>query len=150
MISKVISSFLLGFIFVLLLDFLFFIGIKINYIDIYNIKVYYNPLFADNQPYILLFILSALFGYLISNKRSLKLFAYIYILLIFISLFTFYKPIGKSLGEILFKKDNLSFKVGKISFKGDLLYRGRKYTYIYRKDINKVIKLSNSELLQSK
>ncbi len=150
MISRVISSFLLGFIFVLLLDFLLFIGIKINYIDIYDIKVYYNPLFVDNQPYIVLFILSIIFGYFISNKKSLKIFTYIYILLIVISLSTFYEPIGKSLGKLLFEKDNISFKVGKISFSGDLLYKGRKYTYIYRKDINKVIKLSNNELLQSK
>ncbi len=150
MISKVINSFLLGLIFVLLLDFLLFIGIKINYIDIYNIKVYYNPLFVDNQPYIILFVLSIVFGYFISNKKSLKIFTYIYIMLIVISLSTFYEPIGKSLGQLLFKKDNISFKVGKISFNGDLLYKGRKYTYIYRKDINKVIKLSSNELLQSK
>ena len=150
MTAKIINSFFLGLIFVLLLDFLIFIGIKINYIDFYNIKVYYNVLFVDNQSYILLFVLSAFFGYLISNKNSTRVFAYIYILLIFVTLSTLYTPVGKSLGELLFQKDNLSFKVGKISFKGNLLYRGRKYTYIYRKDINKVIKLSNSELLQSK
>ncbi len=150
MISKIINSFFLGLIFVLLLDFLIFIGIKINYIDFYNIKVYYNVLFVDNQSYILLFVLSAFFGYLISNKKSIRVFAYIYIFLIFIALSTLYSPIGKSLGELLFQKNSLSFKVGKITFKGDLLYRGRKQTYIYRKDINKVIKLSNKDLLQSK
>ncbi len=150
MISKVISSFLLGLIFVLLLDFLLFIGIKINYIDIYNIKVYYNPLFVDNQPYIVLFVLSIIFGYFISSKKRLKLFAYIYIVLIFLSLSTFYKPIGKNLGELLFKRDSLSFKVGKTAFNGDLLYRGRRYTYIFRKDIDKMIKLPNNDLLYSK
>lgn len=150
MISKIINSFFLGLIFVLLLDFLIFIGIKINYIDFYNIKVYYNVLFVDNQSYILFFVLSAFFGYLISNKKSTRVFAYIYIFLVFVALSTLYSPIGKSLGELLFQKNSLSFKVGKITFKGDLLYRGRKQTYIYRKDINKVIKLSNKDLLQSK
>jgi len=150
MIAKIINSFFLGLIFVLLLDFLLFIGIKINYIDFYNIKVYYNVLFVDNQSYILLFVLSIFFGYLISNKKSIRVFAYIYIFLIFITLLALYAPIGKSLGEMLFEKNNLSFKVGKIAFKGDLLYKGRKQTFIYRKDINKVIKLSNKDLLQSK
>jgi len=150
MTAKIINSFFLGLIFVLLLDFLLFIGIKINYIDFYNIKVYYNILFVDNQSYVLLFVLSAFFGYLISSKKSTKVFAYIYIFLIFVTLSTLYAPIGKSLGEMLFQKNNLSFKVGKITFKGDLLYKGRKQTYIYRKDINKVIKLPNKDLLQSK
>ena len=146
MIAKVINSFVLGLIFTLLLDFLFFVGIKINYIDAHNIKVYYNALFVDNQSYILLIILSILFGYLIANKKSIKIFAYIYILLIFFALSTFYKPIGKNLAKLIFEKDNLSFKIGKISFKGNLLYKGRKYTYIFRKDINKMIRLSNSDL----
>ena len=146
MITKVINSFLLGFIFTLLLDFLFFVGIKINYIDAYGIKVYYNALFADNQSYFLLIILSIIFGYLIANKKSIKIFAYIYILLIFFVLATFYKPIGKDIAKLIFEKDNISFKVGDITFKGDLLYKGRIYTYIYRRDINKIIKLSNSDL----
>lgn len=144
---KIVNSFFLGLVFVLLLDFLLFAGIKINYIDFYNINVYYNTLFVDNQSYILLFILSLLFGYLISNKKSARVFAYIYILLIFVSLSSFFNPIGKTLGKILFQKENLSFRVGKTTFEGDLLYKGRKYTYIYRKDINKVIKLSNKDLL---
>ena len=146
MIAKVINSFVLGFIFVLLLDFLFFVGIKISYIDFYNIKVYYNALFIDNQSYILLVVLSILFGYLITNKKGIKVFAYIYILLIFFALSTFYKPIGKYLAKLIFEKDNISFKVGDIAFKGDLLYKGRKYTYIFRRDINKMIKLPNGDL----
>jgi len=150
MISKIINSFFLGFIFVLLLDFLLFIGIKINYIDAYNIKVYYNTLFVDNQSYILFFVIALFFAYLISNKKTAKFFTYIYILLIFMSLSTLYKPIGKTLGKSLFEKENLSFKVGKITFKGNMLYKGRNYTYIYRNDIQKVVKLNNSELLQSK
>lgn len=147
---KLVSSFFLGLVFVLLLDFLLFIGIKINYIDIYHIKVYFNVLFVDNQSYILLIILSAVFGYLISNKKTFKVFAYIYIFFILISLSSFYQPFGKKLGKMIFEKDNISFKVGKITFQGDLLYKGRKTTYIYRKDLNKVIRLDNGKFTQSK
>jgi len=141
MTPKILGSFFLGFIFVLLLDFLLFIGIKINYIDIYHIKVYYNILFVDNQSYLILVICSAIFGYLISGKKTFKIFAYIYIFFILISLLSFYGPIGKKLGKMMFEKDNLVFKVGNTTFKGDLLYRGRALTYIYRKDINKIVKL---------
>ncbi len=150
MIQKFISSLFLGLILFLLLDFLLFIGIKINYIDLYHIKVYYNLLFVDNQNYLLMVTVSLLFGYLFINKKSAKIFGYIYILLIVLSLLSFYKPVGKSIAQMLFRKDGLSFKLGKVKFKGDLLYKGRRYIYIYRKDINKVIKLPIKDLLYSK
>ncbi len=150
MIQKLISSFLLGLILYLLLDFLLFIGIKINYIDLYHIKVYYNILFVDNQNYIIMLLLSLLFGYLFMAKKSAKSFSFLYIGMIMLSLSTLYKPIGKSVAEYLFRENGLSFKLGKIVFKGDLLYRGRKNIYIYRKDIKKVIKLPIKDLFYSK
>jgi hypothetical protein len=149
MISKFIGSSLFGLILILLLDFLIFIGIKINYIDFYHMKEYYNVLFVDHQSYILLGILSIIFGYFILKKSSSKIFTIFYIILVFLSLLTFYKPIGHSIAQFMFRKDNISFKVGSINFKGDLLYKGRRNTYIYRKDINKVIRLKNSELFYS-
>ncbi|NPA73608.1 MAG: hypothetical protein GXO12_02745 [Epsilonproteobacteria bacterium] len=149
MIGKVIGSFFLGLMLYLLLDFLFFIGIKINYIDVYRIKEFYNLLFVDHQNYILLIVLSALFGFLITNKSTSKIFAYFYIVLIAVTLSTLYRPIGKSIAEKMFRKNDLSFRLGKVKFHGDLLYKGRVYSYIYRGDINKVIKLRNDEFSQS-
>ncbi len=145
MIAKILNSFFIGLIFVLLLDFLIFVGIKINYIDFYGIKEYYNTLFVDNQSYLLLIITSFIFGYLISNKKIFKIFAYIYVVLIIVSFGTLYKPIGYKIGSMVFKKSDLIFKIGNITFKGDLLYKGRKFTYIYRNDIKKVIKIKNKE-----
>ncbi len=149
MISKFVGSSFLGLILVLLLDFLLFIGIKINYIDFYHIKEYYNVLFVDHQSYLFLAVLSVIFGYFMLLKKSSKIFTLVYIILVFLSLLTFYKPIGYNIAQYMFKKDNIAFRVGNISFKGDLLYKGRRDTYIYRKDINKVIKLKNSELFYS-
>jgi len=146
MTQKLISSFLLGFVLYLFLDFLLFIGIKINYIDLYHIKVYYNILFVDNQNYILMLLLSLLFGYLFMTKKSAKGFSYLYIGMIVLSLSTLYKPIGKGVAEYLFRKNNLLFRYGKVKFKGDLLYKGRDFVYIYRKDIGKVIKLNSIRL----
>jgi len=146
MITKVFNSFFLGLILYLILDFLVFIGIKTNYLDYYHIKEYYNVLFVDHQNYIILVIISFVFGYLMMQKKSAKAFAFFYIFLIVLSFSTFLTPIGRSIGEYLFRKNDLVFRLGKVKFSGDLLYKGRVYTYIYRKDINKVIKLKNSEL----
>ncbi len=149
MISKLFSSFFLGLILYLLLDFLFFIGIKINYIDLYHIKEYYNVLFVDHQSYIVMVLFSFLLGYLITQKKSAKIFTFIYIFLILLSMSTLYKPIGNKIAESIFRENNLSFQLGKIKFNGDLLYKGRVYSYIYRKDIDKIIKLRNGEFSQS-
>ncbi len=150
MIGKLFSSFFLGLILYLLLDFLFFIGIKINYIDLYHIKEYYNILFVDQQNYIAMILFSSLLGYLITQKNRVKIFIFFYIFLILLSLSMLYKPIGNKIAESIFRVNNLSFQLGKIKFHGDLLYKGRVYSYIYRKDINKIIKLKNSEFSQSK
>ncbi len=150
MINKIFNSFFLGSILLLLLDFLFFVGIKINYIDFYKIREYYNVLFVDHQSYILFVLFSIIFGFCFMQKKTGKIFAYIYIILVFVSCLTFFPTVGKNIGEFLFRKNNLEFKLGRFKFKGDLLYRGRKNSYIYRKDLNKIIKLKNSEFSYSK
>ncbi len=147
MINRIFNSFFIGFILYLLLDFLFFIGIKNSYLDAYGIKEYYNVLFVDHQNYIFMFFASLVFGYLIATKKYAKVFTYFYILMIFLSLLTLYPPIGEKISKMIFEKKSISFRIGKIKFKGDILYKGRKCTYIYRKDINKVIKLKNSDFV---
>ncbi len=149
MTSKIFSTFLIGFILYLLLDFLFFVAIKVNYIDIYHIKEYYNVLFVDHQSVILLTVGSFLLGSLIMQTKASKIFAFAYIFMIFFTVIMMYEPIGKYVGSYMFRKNNLSFKIGKIQFSGDLLYKGRVYSYIYRKDLDKIIKLKNSEFSEN-
>ncbi len=148
MIHKVVNSFFIGLVFVSLLDFLFFIGLKLNYFDAYGInKEYFNIIFIDNQNFYLLLPSFFIVGYLMLYCRFSKIFDKIYILFIVVSALSIYEPVGKSFGEFMFMKKGVTFRVGKVTFEGDLLYKGRKYLYIYRKDLAKTIKIKNSDVM---
>ncbi len=140
------NSFFMGIIFVSILDFLCFIGLKINYFDYYGIKEYFNIIFIDNQNFYLLLPISFMLGYLLLYNKFSKFFLKIYISVIIISSLSLYQPIGKKFGEFIFKESNKTFKLGSTTFSGDKLYEGRKFIYIYRSNLKKVIKLQKSEL----
>ncbi len=146
MILEIITSFLFGFILVSLLDFLLFIGLKINYFNTYNIGEYFNVIFIDNQNIFLIVALSFLFGYLMLYSKLSKFFDSFYILLLILFASTFYKPIGKSVGEHIFREKNKIFEVSGTKFRGDILYKGRNYYYIKRDEIKKAIRLSKDEV----
>jgi len=144
---KIINSFFMGLVFVSLLDFLFFIGLKLNYFELYGInKEYFNIIFVDNQNFYLLIPSFFIVGYLMLYCRFSKIFDKVYILFIIISALSIYEPVGKKFGEMMFKQNGVTFKVGRVTFEGDLLYKGRVYTYIYRKDLAKTIKIKNSDV----
>ena len=141
MTNRILGSLFMGFIFISILDFLYFIGLKLNYFDFYKIDVYFNVLFVDNQNFYILAPLSLIVGYLLMYSKLAKLFLKIYVIIILVSATTLYEPIGKSLGETVFLKDNQRFKFGSTTFSGATLYEGRTDIYIYRKDLAKTIKL---------
>ncbi len=141
MTNRILGSLFMGFIFISILDFLYFIGLKLNYFDFYKIDVYFNVLFVDNQNFYILASLSLIVGYLLMYSKLAKLFLKIYVIIILVSATTLYEPIGKSLGETVFLKDNQRFKFGSTTFSGATLYEGRTDIYIYRKDLVKTIKL---------
>lgn len=136
----------MGFVFVSILDFLFFIGLKLNYFDLYKIDEFFNIYFFDNQNLYVLIPSTLILGYFLLFSKFAKLCIKIYIGIIILFTSTFYEPIGKSLGERVFLIENQRFKLGKITFSGDKLYEGRKFIYIYRRDLNKTIKLLKSEV----
>jgi len=146
MINRIINSFFMGFIFVSLLDFLYFIGIKLHYFDFYHISEYFNVIFIDNQNFYLLVPGFFIVGYLMLYSGFSKIFIRIYILCVIISISALYEPIGNYLAKSAFTKENLTFQVGSRKFSGDFLYKGRQYTYIYRKDLSKTIKLLNTDV----
>ena len=146
MINRVLGSFFMGFIFISILDFLYFIGLKLNYFDFYKIDVYFNVLFVDNQNFYILAPLAGVVGYMLMYSKLAKQFLKIYVIIILLSATTLYKPIGQSLGEIVFLKDNQRFKFGSTTFSGAALYEGRTNIYIYRKDLTKTIKLDKTKV----
>ena len=146
MINRILGSFFMGFIFISILDFLYFIGLKLNYFDFYKIDVYFNVLFVDNQNFYILVPLALVVGYMLMYSKLAKQFLKIYVIIILLSATTLYEPIGKSLGETVFLKDNQRFKFGSTTFSGSTLYEGRTDIYIYREDLAKTIKLYKNEV----
>ena len=146
MTNRILGSFFMGFIFISILDFLYFIGLKLNYFDFYKVDVYFNVLFVDNQNFYILLPLAGVVGYMLMYSKLAKQFLKIYIIIILLSAITLYEPIGKSLGEIVFLKDNQRFKFGSTTFSGATLYEGRTEIYIYRKDLVKTVKLDKNNL----
>ncbi len=146
MIYRIFNSFFIGIAFVSLLDFLYFIGIKLNYFDFYNIKEYFNVIFIDNQNFYLLFVSCFIVGYLTLYSKFSKIFTRIYIITIFLAASSIYQPVGRYFGELEFMQNEQAFMLGNVKFSGNILYKGRKYTYIYRSDLSKTIKLLNDEV----
>jgi hypothetical protein len=146
MIPRALNAFFLGLAFVSIIDFLLFISFKINYFDAYNIKEYFNVIFIDNQNFSFLLPLSFVVGYLLFYTPFSKIFLRIYILVVLLSLLSLYEPIGKEISKQFFFKEDMYFQVGQTTFMADLLYKGRNFTYLFRKDLQKVVKLKNSEL----
>ncbi len=146
--SKIIQAVLAGVLFTFILDFFLFLGIKLNYIDTYNINVYYNILFADHQNIFLYATLSLLFGFLIiyaNHKISIST-AIVFALL---ASSTLISPVGNKAGEILLMKKNITLHDDKYSYHGDIYYDGRKTIAFYDYELKKVIILKKNRLKET-
>ena len=113
--SKFFQAFLTGIFFTFILDFFIFLGIKLNYIDFYEIDLYYNILFADNQCFILYAIFSALIGYIVIYMNNNKVSAIVLGILFATAALTLVPPIGYKLGEIIFMKKIQAYKMTSIT-----------------------------------
>ena len=143
--SKLIQALLSGMLFTFFLDFFLFLGIKLNYIDFYEIDVYYNILFADNQNIYIYMILSVFFGTLImyvSNKITLIILAFFSLL----TALTLIPSFGLALGDILLKKENIKLENSRYIFIGDIYYNGRKKITFYDYELKKTIKINRENL----
>ena len=144
--SKAVQALLSGMFFTFILDFFLFLGIFENYIKAKEIDVYYNILFADNQSIILFFLLSIVLGYLALYK-STKLSLIVIGTLSIISLSTLVAPIGSSLGKALLMKSDVAIHMEKFSYRGDILYDGRKSITFYDYNFQKVLKLDKNKII---
>ncbi len=146
MFAKLSNAFIFGSIFVLLLDFLLFVGLKINYFDYYGIDEYFNIIFVDNQPYLLLFILSIALGYAMLYLKKRKFFDRLYIVLILIFATTFYQSVADAVGTFLFVQKDQKLQVLDTNVTIDILYKGRQAIYLKKPDHFRVVKYSNDEV----
>jgi len=144
--SKFFQAFLTGIFFTFILDFFLFLGIKLNYIDFFNIDLYYNILFADHQNIYLYLLLASLLGYIIIYLDNNKVSAIMLGILFSLVSLTLIAPIGKSMGELLLMKKNITLKDSKYTYIGDAYYIGRKSVTFYDYELQKIIILEKNKL----
>ncbi|WP_457748255.1 hypothetical protein [Sulfurimonas sp.] len=143
--SKLIQALLSGMFFTFILDFFVILGIKLNYIQFYNIHVYYNILFADHQNIFLFLFFSFIIGYLIIYAKT-KIALIIIGALFVLSFSTLIPPIGKAVGEMILMKKNVTIKTDKFSYHGNIYYDGRKTVTFYDNELKKVIILNKNKI----
>jgi len=146
--SKMVQAFLSGVFFTFILDFFIFLTIQQNYIIPYEIDVYYNILFVDNQNIFLFIFLSLIFGYMIiyiENKISLIVLT---ILSFVVALSLFIPSFGKFIGSSLLMQKNQLLTYKSYKYNGDILYNGRKNISFYDYKLKKVIILQKKDLVQ--
>jgi len=144
--SKFFQAFLMGMLFTFILDFFIFLGIKQNYIDFYEIDLYYNILFADNQNIYLYLALTLITGFIIIYTTSNKFTLLITGTLLTLAFSTLIPPIGHSLGAKLFMKENATLYTKKYSYTGTIYYSGREKVVMYDNALQKKITLNKKEL----
>lgn len=144
--SKFFQALLTGIFFTFILDFFIFLGIKLNYIDFYEIDLYYNILFADNQSFVLYTIFSAIIGYVVIYVNNNKVSAIILGTLLFITSLTLIAPIGYQLGEMMFMQKSATLQDEKHTYVGDIYYDGRTRITFYDYNLKKVINLDKNRL----
>ncbi len=144
--SKFIQAFLSGIFFTFILDFFLFLGIKQNYIDFYEIDLYYNILFADNQNIFIFAIFSIIIGALVVYINNTRLNLIILGVLFLLSVSTLIPTIGHKVGELMLMQKNTTYKNDKYTFRGDAYYVGRKNITFYDYELKKIILLEKKEL----
>ncbi len=146
--SKFITALLVGMLITFIVDFFIFLGIKLNYIDFYEINLYYNILFADNQCFIIYFLSSFLLGYIVIYVQNKKLTLITLALVSIIGLSTLIESVGQNVAKMMFMKKDITYKDSKHTFHGDLYYDGRTTIHFYDNELQKMIILQKKDLIK--
>ncbi|MEA2110835.1 MAG: hypothetical protein U9P71_02180 [Campylobacterota bacterium] len=145
--SKFVLALLAGVFFTFILDFFLFLSFKLHYIDLYEIDVYYNILFADNQNIFIYLMLTFILGYLVIYFEDMKIVASI-LGLLFLTVLTlnFIPSLGQYVAKsVLMKKGQRIFD-GKHIYKGDIYYNDRDKIYMYDIEIQKLITINKKDI----
>jgi hypothetical protein len=145
--SKLVLALLSGMFFTFILDFFLFLSFKLHYIDRYEIDVYYNILYADNQNIFIYFIFTIVLGYLTIYFKNIKTTASILgLLFLAVLLLNLIPSWGEHTAKmVLMKKDQRLFD-GRHIYKGDIYYDGRDEIYMYDTEINKLITIKKKDI----
>ena len=145
---KMLQAFLAGIFFTFILDFFFFLGIHLNYINHHGIGVYYNVLFADHQSIVLYLLGTLVLGYLTIYSTNAKRAAAILGGLFALFLLALVPPVGNALGEALLMEKGQTLYDSRYRYHGDVYYDGRDAVWIYDDELERLVKLEKKDLKQ--
>jgi len=143
--SKIFQAFLSGVFFTFILDFFLILAVKINYIDTYNIKIYYNILFADNQNIYIFAIFTFLIGFVMiyTNKKVYLSFVGALFVVVFM---IFIPDVGYRTGEYIFMKKGVKIQTQKFKYFGDIIYNGRDGISFKDYELKKIVLLKQNKI----
>jgi hypothetical protein len=144
--SKFFQAFLTGAFFTFILDFQLFLGIKLNYIDRYEIDEYYNILFADHQNLLYIIPLVILIGFITTYPKSPKTALITLGALFTITLLVFIPSIGERVGANLFQEKDVRYYDGRYQYKGTLYYESRQKVTLFDEELQRLITLNKKDL----
>jgi len=147
--SKFVQAFLSGVFFTFILDFFIFLGVKENYIDFYEINLYYNILFADNQNIYIFTSVSLMLGAIIIYVKNNKISVILTSILFLLSASTLIPTIGHKVGQELFMKKNITLKDNRYTYIGDIYYEGRRDITMYEYELQKIITIKKIDLINN-
>lgn len=143
--SKFFQALLSGVFFTFILDFFLFLGIKLHYIDAYEINVYYNILFADHQNLLLFALFSALIGF-ITLYTNIKIAIGVVGSLFLVVFLTLIPSFGELAGELVLMQKDTTVQTDRFSYHGDILYSGRKDVTLFDYELKQVIILPKEKI----
>lgn len=144
--NKIFQAFLTGVFFTFILDFQLFLGIKLNYIDHYEIDEYYNILFADHQSLLYIIPLVILIGFVTTYTKTAKVPLIVLGVLFGVTLLVFIPSVGEHVGASLFQKKDVRYYDGRYQYKGTLFYESRQKVTLFDEELQRLITLNKKDL----
>lgn len=144
--NKIFQAFLTGVFFTFILDFQLFLGIKLNYIDHYEIDEYYNILFADHQNLLYIIPLVILIGFVTTYTKTAKVPLIVLGVLFGVTLLVFIPSVGEHVGASLFQKKDVRYYDGRYQYKGTLFYESRQKVTLFDEELQRLITLNKKDL----
>jgi len=146
--KDLVLALLVGSIVTFIFDFFIFLGMKLHYIDLHNIEVYFNTFFADNQNFLLFLFFSLLYGFLIVYIKNVKLILITLLFSALCSFSTLLYPVGSTLAHSLFMQKDVTLKYKQRLYNGDIYYDGRDMITFYHYKLEKIIQLDKKDITQ--
>ena len=144
--SKLIQALLSGVFFTFILDFFLFLGVKLHYIDKYEIDEYYNVLFADHQNLLIFAFVSVFIGF-ITLYTNIKIALSVVGSLFVVVFLTLIPAFGEMAGEFLLMQKDVTLQTKRFTYHGDILYKGRKETTFFDRELQQIVILPNEKIV---